>query len=174
MHEAGTGGGGNDGEGRTDSFERVMDCQTERLVRSLTAMFMDRELAADAAQDAFVQLYLHWDKVTASGDPVAWLYRVAINRCRDHRRALARAARLLQRLAGNARPEAAQPEWEPRTEFWSVLSGLPHGQRVAAALYYDADFSVAEIANVMGISEGTVSSHLHRARTALRRLIEEG
>lgn len=143
-----------------------------RLVRSLTAMFFDRELAADAAQDAFVQLYLHWDKVTAGGEPDAWVYRVAINRCRDYRRMLARASRLFERLAGSAPSEAAVPDWQPRAEFLSVLAALPRGQRIAAALYYDADLPVAEIANVMGISQGAVSSHLHRARTALRQLLE--
>jgi RNA polymerase sigma factor (sigma-70 family) len=158
---------------RTEGFERVVDRMAGRLVRSLTAMFFDRESAADAAQDAFVQLYLHWDEVTARGEPDAWVYRVAINRCRDHRRALARAARLFERLAGNAPPEGEAPDWQPRAEFISVLRALPRGQRVAAALYYDADLPVAEIANVMGISEGTVSSHLHRARTALRHLLEK-
>ena len=156
-----------------ESFEQVVDRQAERLVHSLTAMFMDREMAADAAQDAFVQLYLHWDKVTASGDPDAWLYRVAINRCRDYRRKLVRGGRLLERLAGSARPEAVSSDWRPRAEFLSVIAGPPRRQRIAAGLYYDADFSVAEIANVMGISQGAVSSHLHRARTALRHLVEE-
>jgi RNA polymerase sigma-70 factor (ECF subfamily) len=156
-----------------ESFERVVDRQAERLVRSLTAMFLDREMAADAAQDAFVQLYLHWDKVTASGEPDAWLYRVAINRCRDYRRKLVRGGRLLERLAGSNRPEAASSEWQPRAEFLSIIAGLPRQQRIAAGLYDDADFSVAEIAAVMGISQGAVSSHLHRARTALRHLVEE-
>ncbi len=151
----------------------MVDRQAERLVRSLTAMFLDREMAADAAQDAFVQLYLHWDNVTASGNPDAWLYRVAINRCRDYRRKLARGRRLFERLAGSTRPEAAASDWQPRAEFLSIIAGLPRRQRVAAALYYDADLPVAEIAAVMGISQGAVSSHLHRARTALRHLVEE-
>ncbi len=40
----------------------MVDRQAERLVRSLTSIFLDKELAADAAQDAFVQLYKHWDE----------------------------------------------------------------------------------------------------------------
>jgi RNA polymerase sigma factor (sigma-70 family) len=156
----------------TESFARVVDRQAERLVRSLTAMFFDREMAADAAQDAFVQLYLHWDKVTAAGNPDGWLYRVAINRCHDYRRKLVRGRRLFERLAGSTPPEAASSDRQPQAEFLSIIAGLPQRQRVAAALYYDADLSVAEIAAVMGISQGAVSSHLHRARTALRHLVE--
>ncbi len=146
--------------------------KAERLVRSLAVIFLDRELAADAAQEAFVQLYLHWDEVIKGGDPEPWLYRVAVNRGKDYRRAMARAARLFQRLADTADLRPVAPEWEPRAEFMSVLGRLPARQRTAAALYYDADFSVAEIAAVMGISTGSVNSHLHRARQALKSILE--
>lgn len=158
--------------GETRGFESLVSQQGERLIKSLSVIFLDRELAADAAQEAFVQLYVHWEEVTASGDPQAWLYRVAVNRCKDYRRALARAAHLFQRLADASTGEASAQDWTPRGEFMSVLSGLPARQRTAAALYYSADFSVAEIAAVMGISEGSVSSHLHRGRVALKQILE--
>jgi RNA polymerase sigma-70 factor (ECF subfamily) len=150
----------------------VVSNKGERLVRSLAVIFLDRELAADAAQEAFVQLYLHWDEVTRAGDPEPWLYRVAVNRCKDYRRAAARAGRLFRRLVEVSGREPVASQWAPRAEFMSVLSHLPTRQRVAAALYYDADFSVAEIAAVMGVSPGSVSSHLHRARQALKGILE--
>jgi RNA polymerase sigma factor (sigma-70 family) len=156
----------------TESFEQVVDRQAQRLVRSLTAIFLDRELAADAMQDAFIQLYRHWDEVTKTGSPDAWLFRVAVNRGKDYRRAIARGSRLLQRLVGANRERPSYVDWEPQTEFMSVLSQLPTRQRIATALYYDADLSVAEIARFMGISEGSVNSHLHRARAALRSILE--
>lgn len=156
----------------TEGFERVVDRQAERLVRSLTAIFLDRELAADAVQDAFLQLYKHWDEVTKAGDPDAWLFRVAVNRGKDYRRGIARYSRLLRRLVNTVPRHSTSVDWEPRTEFMSVLSQLPTRQRIAAALYYDADFSVADIARVMGISEGSVNSHLHRARVALKDILE--
>jgi len=155
-----------------ERFESLVSQQGERLVKSLAVIFLDRELAADAAQEAFVQLYLHWEEVTQNGDPQPWLYKVAVNRCKDYRRALARASRLFQRLADASTSEATAQEWSPRSEFMSILSGLPTRQRAAAALYYSADFSIAEIAAVMGIAEGSVSSHLHRARVALKQILE--
>ncbi len=160
-------------QARDHAFEAVVDRQTERLVRCLTSIFLDGELAADAAQDAFVQLYRHWDRVTSAGSPDAWLFRVAINRGKDYRRGLTRTARLLQRLADAAPITGTAVEWAPRAEFLSLLQHLPARQRTAAALYYDADLSTAEIALVMGISEGAVNSHLHRARVALRRTLEK-
>jgi RNA polymerase sigma-70 factor, ECF subfamily len=155
-----------------ETFETLVSQQGERLIRSLSAIFLDRELAADAAQEAFVQLYLHWDEVVRKGEPGPWLYKVAINRGKDYRRGLARGARLFQRLVDASSGEPGAEDCGPPTEFLSVLSGLPARQRVAAGLYYSADFSVAEIAAVMGISEGSVSSHLHRARVALKQILE--
>ncbi|NLE11858.1 RNA polymerase sigma factor [Propionibacterium sp.] len=154
------------------SFERVVDRQAQRLVRSLTSIFLDEQLAADAVQDAFIQLYKHWGEVTAKGDPDPWLYRVAVNRASDYRRALTRASRLFQRLVKTAPADPVCVDWVPRAEFMSMLSQLPTRQRTAAALYYEADLSVAEIARVMEISEGAVNSHLHRARMALRKILE--
>ena len=156
----------------SESFEGVVNRQAERLVRSLTAMFLDPELAADAAQDAFVQLYRHLDDVMKAGSPDAWLFKVGVNRCKDYRRTMARASRLFQRLVNVAPVRVTPSDWEPRAEFMSLLAELPSRQRIAAVLYYDADFSVSEIARVMGISEGSVSSHLHRARTALRNILD--
>ena len=155
-----------------ETFEALVSQQGERLIKSLSAIFLDRELAADAAQEAFVQLYLHWDDVIQNGQPEPWLYKVAINRGKDYRRGLARAARLFQRLVDASGSEPGAEDCDPRTEFMSVLSGLPTRQRAAAALYYSADFSVADISAVMGISEGSVNSHLHRARVALKQILE--
>jgi DNA-directed RNA polymerase specialized sigma24 family protein len=71
---------------RYESYEGFVRDQSRRLLQSLSLIMRDRELAADAAQDAFIQLYRHWEEMEEVRDPVAWLYRVAINRSRDYRR----------------------------------------------------------------------------------------
>jgi RNA polymerase sigma factor (sigma-70 family) len=155
-------------------FETIVRRSSVRLIQMLDAVFLDRELAADAAQEAYMQLYLHWDKVGGSPEPEAWLYRVAVNRCKDHRRRLARATRLVHRLASENPPQATVGSWEPADEFVAILRRLPTRQRVAAALFYQADMSIAEISHTMGISEGAVNSHLNRARRALKEMLEAG
>jgi RNA polymerase sigma factor (sigma-70 family) len=141
------------------------------LVRSLTLVVLDRELAADAAQEAFLQLYLHWHQVQHQ-DPVAWVYRVGNNRCKDHYRYLARTAKLFKRLVDASAVGREGVEWESRSEALAILGCLPRRQRTAAALFYEADLSVADIAAVMNISEGAVKSHLSRARETLRKTLE--
>jgi RNA polymerase sigma-70 factor (ECF subfamily) len=160
---------------RDAGFGSFMESHCGRLVRALTMISLDREFAADAAQEAFIQLYLRWDGGDRPRDPAAWLYKVAINRCKDYRRFLARTARVVQRLGSDTVAEAQREDpvaWVPDQDFISVFRALPERQRAAATLYYLNDLSVEQIARVMKISEGAVNSHLHRARAALRGLVE--
>ena len=154
------------------SYESFVRDQSPRLLQSLSLIVRDRELAADAAQDAFIQLYRHWYDMEEIRDPVAWLYRVAINRSNDYRRRLARSARLLERLVStSANDDWAAPD-VAGTQLVAAFRALPLGQRTAATLYYLADFPVAEVARLMNVSEGTVNRHLYRAREALRVTLE--
>jgi RNA polymerase sigma-70 factor, ECF subfamily len=144
-------------------------------VKSLALVTLDRGLAEDAAQDAFLQLYLHWREVPRMRDPSAWLYRVGLNRCKDYRRAMRRGLRLIERLGHSISDEpqhCVQPHWSPETDFVAMVKPLPKRQRTAAALHYLAGFSTSEIAAAMMISEGAVGSHLHKARESLRKTLE--
>ena len=155
-----------------DGYEEFVRRHFHPLEKSLTLITLDAGLAADAAQEACLRLYLRWDDVDSLDDPVAWLYRVGINRCRDYRRQLKRATRLFERLsvkAGDGRPGDG---WTPEAEFAGLVKRLPRQQRVAAVLFYQADLSTKEIARTMQISESAVKSHLQRAREALRPLVE--
>jgi DNA-directed RNA polymerase specialized sigma24 family protein len=159
--------------GGMTGFDDFVRRHFEPLVKSLSLIAMDREQAADAAQEAFLQLHLRWDRIDEIDHPVAWLYRVGTNRCLDYRRHFRRAARLFDRLAATMPFEVSSPPWSPDLDFVRAVGGLPRRQRVAAVLYFQADLTTAEIARVMQISEGAVKSHLHRARLALRPLLEE-
>ena len=152
-------------------FEVFVRRHSARLAKSLALITLDRGLAEDAAQEAFLQLYLHWEDVRRMDVPEAWLYRVGINRCKNYRRTLRRAARLVERLGGSVE-EAAQADWSWEVDFTAVFQPLPPRQRTAVTLRYLAGLSMAEIAEAMGISEGAVGSHLHKARESLRKALE--
>ena len=160
-----------DGEWPAD-FEAFVDRHGARLVKSLALITLDRGLAEDAAQEAFLQLYLHWREVLSMQDPAAWLYRVGLNRCKNYRRALSRTARLVDRL-GQYVSDSPREQWSPETDFVALFQRLPRRQRAAVALHYLAGFSTSEIARAMSISEGAVGSHLHKARESLRKALEK-
>jgi RNA polymerase sigma factor (sigma-70 family) len=155
-----------------DGYEEFVRRHFHPLEKSLALITLDAGLAADAAQEACLRLYLRWDDIDSLDDPVAWLYRVGINRCRDYRRQLKRATRLFERLSAEAGDGEPVERWIPEAGFAGLVKRLPRQQRIAAVLFYQADLSTKEIARAMQISESAVKSHLQRAREALRPLVE--
>jgi RNA polymerase sigma-70 factor (ECF subfamily) len=151
-------------------LEQVFRAHYDRLVRSLTLACGDGEHAADAVQEAFVRAHVRWRKVRHYDDPVGWVRRVAINLLRDQHRRAKRKDRAIARLAATPAPPVGGPQHD---ELDTLLDSLPRQQRTAIALYYVEDLSVAEIAAAMGLSEGSVKSHLHDARRRLRGIIGE-
>jgi RNA polymerase sigma-70 factor (ECF subfamily) len=152
-----------------NSFEAVFDAHYERLVRALTVVAGDRDLAADAVQDAFVKAHLGWSKIGRYDDPSAWVRRVAINRLRDEHRRTRSKWRAIRRLGSHPEATNDPPELD---DFGRLLRELPRQQRITTALFYVDGLSVAEVAATLDISEGTVKSHLHDARKRLRPILE--
>ena len=97
-----------------------------------------------------------------------WLIKITVNCAHEHHRKTARLSYTddLEPLAGGA---------EDRHDFtlWDAVCALPEDYRVATVLFYYEDMTTAEIANALGIREGTVRSRLSRARNRLRTLLEE-
>ena len=140
-----------------------------RLVRTLTMVAGDQEVAADAVQEAFVKAHLKWRKISGYDDPIGWVRRVAINQIHDAHRRHARRNKALRRLA--SRETAVTHPVEP-DEFGRLLAALPTQQRAATALFYVDGLSITEISVALDIAEGSVKSHLHDARKRLKPLLE--
>jgi RNA polymerase sigma-70 factor (ECF subfamily) len=140
------------------------------MVRSLAVACGDREVAADCVQEAFTRAFVRWGRVSRLEDPAGWVRHVALNKIRDHFRKAERGRRAVERLQANAVTVADAPA-EP-SDLAERLAALPEQQRIAAALFYVEDLSVAEIAHAMQLSDGAVKYHLHAARTSLREAME--
>jgi RNA polymerase sigma factor (sigma-70 family) len=135
------------------------------LVATVAAVVGDRDVAADAVDEAFVRAFARRRRVEAMAAPAAWILRVAINvarkrRFRSHRREQAEAA-AASRSAAWIEPA------DPRHELWSAVAGLPVRERTAVALRYLADLTEPQIGEVMGIAPGTVGASLTSARRKL-------
>lgn len=133
------------------------------LVRALLVVTGDAELASDVVAEAFSRAYEKWERVRALGNPTGWVYRVAINLLRRRWRRSGLERRWLLRVG---RP-GSTVEVEAVPELWTAIAGLPRRQREAIALRYVADLSERQVAEVMGIAEGTASATLAAARRRL-------
>jgi RNA polymerase sigma-70 factor (ECF subfamily) len=150
--------------------EDVFEHEYERLVEALTIAAGEREVAADAVQEAFVRLVRNWDRLRDYEDPAGWVRRVALNRICDHRRSIWRQARLLFKIEEQQRAPKGVATTDDRLR--ARLEALPLKQRTALGLYYMDHLTTREVADVMRVSEGTVKQHLHRARQTLREALK--
>ena len=147
-----------------DEFYRQEYRQVLGLAYVLTG---NESVAEDTAQDAFTAAYRQWSSVGGYDSPGAWVRRVVCNRAASVVRRRFREAKALVRLARQT-PAPVELE-ESDAEFWRAVRQLPPRQGQAVALFYLHDYSVREIAEVLDCAEGTVKTHLSRARTAVAR-----
>jgi RNA polymerase sigma-70 factor (ECF subfamily) len=127
----------------------------------------NQSVAEDITQDAFTAAFRHWRSVAAYDSPGAWVRRVTCNQAASVVRRRVREAKALVRLA--RRTQTAIELDEGDEAFWQAVRRLPPRQAQAVALFYLEDYSVRDISAVLDCSEGTVKTHLSRARAAVAR-----
>ena len=147
-----------------DEFYRREYRQVLGLAYVLTG---NESVAEDTAQDAFTAAYRQWGSIGAYDSPAAWVRRVACNRAASVVRRRVREAKAMMRLALRAPTHVELDEGD--AAFWRAVRRLPIRQAQTVALYYLEGYSVREIAGVLDCSEGTVKTHLSRARNAVAR-----
>ena len=156
-----------------EAFEVLFRREFTALVQALTLVAGDREAAADAVQDAFVQAHRHRQRVLGLESPTAWLRHVALNRIRNQHRGQLREAAAMPRLAAEHLDVEAPGDGGTGASATALLTTLPPQQRSAAAMYYLLDQPTAAIAEHLGITTATVRSHLRAARRRLQAELEE-
>lgn len=152
--------------GSPDDFDAFFLLHYTHLVRWLTLFTGDAERATDAAQEAFIKAYASWRSVRQCDSPIAWVRRVAINKCRDSSRADRRRRR--RELAQDAHEAPPADAAVADMYLFGLLQQLTPRQRLVTVLYYVEDLSVADVAQTIGISDGAVKFHLSQARERLR------
>lgn len=149
-------------------FEEWYAREHGSLVRALAVIAGDVDVADEVVAEAFSRAVERWEQVSGLANPTGWVYRVAVNLLRRRWRRSAVERRLLLRRA--ALTPWAEEELVP--ELWAALAALPRRQREAVALRYVADLSEAQVADCMGVAEGTASATLTAARRRLAAELE--
>ncbi|MEM9745218.1 MAG: sigma-70 family RNA polymerase sigma factor [Actinomycetota bacterium] len=161
--DCGAAPGGVVGGARFEDFFRV---EYPKLVRLGVALAPDA--ATDLAQEALVRACRRWDEVAELDIPGAWVRRVMLNLIADHRRSMRRRDRAISRLAARRVVLSDEVVADVDREWIAAVVGLPRRQAECVALHYVDELSIAEVADVLGVSSGTVKTSLSRARTTLR------
>ena len=162
-------------DGDPDAFGELVRRHRDRLWAVAIRTLGDREEAADAVQDALVSAFRAADKVRGDAAVTTWRHRIVVNACLD--RARRRQARptvpLPETEAGPTLVRSAQPPAVSDTALTvrDALGQLPAEQRVPLVLLDMHGYSVAEIAAMLGVAEGTVKSRCARGRARLAVLL---
>ena len=153
-----------------DDLDALYAASYRRLVVQVYAMCGDLADAEDAVQEAFVAALRKGRELDGVANTDAWMRQVALNRLRAGWRHAAVVRRYQAAVPGPQAPIEVGPD---HVAIISALAQLDPNQRRVVVLHHLADLGTAQIADELGIPEGTVKSRLSRARSRLAELLDE-
>ncbi len=163
--------------GDLGAFEELYKAHAPRLYSLACRMLGNASDAEDLLQEIFLAAHRKLDTFRGESALGTWLYRLAANQCLDFLRSrAARTSHVTDALDdGRAVPDAAGPGLAERTvtrmDLDRALAQLPDGCRAAFVLHDVEGFEHREVAEALGIAEGTSKSQVHKARLRLRALL---
>jgi RNA polymerase sigma-70 factor, ECF subfamily len=169
-------------EGDLDAFNDLVVLYQDLLFALIVRMVPDRDQAADCVQEAFFSAYRNMGSFRG-GIVRSWLSRIAINAAMDMQRRR-------KRRPVDPYPELEDDSWQPPADASAdpvttaleterhralnrALAQVTDDQRAAIVLFDVEGYDYAEIAQMTGVSLGTVKSRIHRGRIALRTLLAD-
>ena len=153
-----------------------------RYARRLTGFFFlqlggDEELAADATHDVFLRAYEARSRYQEGRRVDTWLFTIAYNICRNHYRSNAYEAQLLATL--DAEPvtdqqiEVQLDQTALDEALAQVLAELPAPLHQIFSLHYQEELTIPQIAEIVGVPEGTVKSRLHKTKKKKKKKLKK-
>lgn len=154
-----------------DDYDQFVTERLDRLLRYATALTCDKHLAQDIVQDVLLRARQRWGRIGKVAVPYLYVKRMVTNELLSWRRRKARrdvhsTHATLDELAPTVADHAVQHA--ERDAMRARIAVLPRKQRAALVLRYYEDSTDAEIARILGCTEGTVRSHISRALQKLR------
>jgi len=172
------------GEAAAATLEQFLSGVSARAFRFAELGLRQREDALDAVQDAMMRMLGYRERPAAEWTPLFW--SILRRRIVDLQRRSAFRLRWLQPAPAHAEgdgqfdwmddgpdPSRRQDSQEAYARMATALSALPRRQREAFSLRVLEELDVAQTAQAMGCSEGSVKTHLSRARDTLKRQLED-
>jgi RNA polymerase sigma-70 factor (ECF subfamily) len=170
-------------EGLLDDFDQVVREHQKRVYRVAFLLVRDHDTADTVTQECFLRAYNSRKGFRGECSVGTWLLRIAVNLARDH--AKNRRASFWKRLVGLETEAHSQSQYiarEPSAEqvllareqlqaVWRMTATLSPQQQTIFLLRFAEEMPLAEIAETLGLSVGTVKAHLSRATSAVRQQI---
>ncbi len=144
------------------SFTELYEREFPAVFRAAYLMSGDRGVAEEAAQEAFARALARWGRLRSQPWAAGWVTTTALNTARRH----------LRRRRPTMPTNAPEGEVDTiRLDVHAAVRRLPARQQEAVILHYLLDLPVTDTAAAMGCDQGTVKTHLSRARASLVRAL---
>lgn len=156
------------------AFNRLMDKHQGTVLRFLMGHIRNSDDAHDVAQDTFVAVFKNLHRFDLGRPFLAWLFVIARNKARDHhrrRKTLNWVGLESERddfVAEAPDPEATALSSGELSRAQDVISKMPEGLRTPLLLSVVDDLPLAQIGEIMGVSEKAVEVRIYRARKLLK------
>lgn len=163
--------------GDQEAFRHIVERYQGAVYNLAYRMLGTPEEAEDAAQEIFVRIYRQLGRYDPERKFSTWTLAIATNYCIDQLRRRRMQLVPLDNIIPWARTRDSGPEGEAlssesRDEMQRLLKRLPEKYRAPLVLRYWEDLSCAEIAEILGVPEGTIKTQIHRARKQLGKMLE--
>ena len=164
--------------GSDTAFEELY----RRYARRLKGFFFlqlggDEELAADATHDVFLRAYEARSRYQEGRRVDTWLFTIAYNICRNHYRSNAYEAQFLANLDAepvtNQQIEVQLDQAALDEALAQVLAELPAPLHQIFSLHYQEELTIPQIAEIVGVPEGTIKSRLHKTMNIIRKKLKQ-
>jgi len=166
--------------GDSAAIESFVQTYQQDVYRLALSVLDDSTEAEEATQDALLAALRSLDSFRGVSSLKTWLYSITVNTCRTRLQQSRRRTRLAQvlrgilRLGSSPSVEEDAIRRESDQSLWRTIHTMNEKHRIPIVLRYYHDLSVAEIANILQIPEGTVHSRLNTARKQLYEVLKEG
>ena len=163
--------------GDRNAFNEVVRIHAQGVMNVIYRMCGDVHIAEDAAQETFIQAWLHLSTFRPQTSLRNWLYRIAVNAATDmlrkEKRILPNSVEDLQLTDKRPGPELLVSEQERIVQVQKAVLGLPEASRSVLVLREYEELSYQEISSTLDIPIGTVMSRLNYARKLLKEKLEQ-
>jgi len=163
--------------GERNAFSELVRIHAQGVMNVVYRMCGDAQIAEDAAQETFIQAWLHLASYRPQTSLRNWLYRIAVNAATDmlrkEKRILPNALEDLHLQDPQLGPEALLFQEERTALVQKAILSLPEASRVVLVMREYEEMSYHEIAETLNIPLGTVMSRLNYARKTLKDKLEQ-
>jgi RNA polymerase sigma factor (sigma-70 family) len=158
-----------------ETFKKAILDYRERIFLVILRFVKNRDDAKDLTQDVFIRAYRSRDSFRGDSSIFTWLYRIAINLALNHksRGHVMSSFDDAPEFPNNDDPSGSLLNAELGRNIEAAVAALPTRQKAVFILRYHEEKSHAEIASILGITEGAVKANYHQAIKKLRRGLKE-